>query len=375
MQKEEIKTEIEEVFTYLHDHPEISWKEVETTKYIEKKLREYGCSIRTFQDCTGVVGELGAGLPVIAVRSDIDALWQEVDGEFRANHSCGHDAHMAIVLGVMMRLANKERIKRGTIRFIFQPAEEKGEGALKMVKEGVLQDVDYLYGVHVRPQQETEDGRATPAILHGASAHFSGAIIGEEAHGARPHLGVNSIEVAAALVNRLSQIHMNPMVPHSIKMTSIRAGGESSNIIPAKAYFSLDVRTQTNEMMDLVENEIKKASRFIGESFGATIEIAKRHALPAAKLDEQATEIMAAAISHCLGGHQCDSPIVSPGGEDFHYYALSDPSIHATMLGLGCGLQPGLHHPKMTFNREAIFSAIDILETAVEKTMHACIAK
>ncbi|KYD05741.1 M20 peptidase aminoacylase family protein [Bacillus atrophaeus] len=364
-----MKETIMDIFDHLHTHPEVSWKEYKTTEYITAKLEESGCRTRTFADCTGVVGELGEGSPVVAVRADIDALWQEVDGTFRANHSCGHDSHMTMALGTLM-LLQKQQLPKGTIRFIFQPAEEKGGGALKMIEKGVLDDVDYLYGVHVRPIQETQNGHCAPSILHGSSQHIEGAIIGEEAHGARPHLGKNSIEIAAFLVHKLGMIHIDPMVPHTVKMTKLQAGGESSNIIPGKASFSLDLRAQTNEAMEALIQETERACEAAAAAFGAKIELQKEHSLPAATQNKEAEAIMAEAITDIIGEEHLDEPLVTTGGEDFHFYAVRVPNIKTTMLGLGCGLQPGLHHPHMTFDRDAIYIGVEILANAVLKTFH-----
>ncbi|KAA6448959.1 M20 peptidase aminoacylase family protein [Bacillus atrophaeus] len=364
-----MKDTIMDIFDHLHTHPEVSWKEYKTTEYLTAKLEASGCRTRTFSDCTGVVGELGEGSPVVAVRADIDALWQEVDGTFRANHSCGHDSHMTMALGTLM-LLQKQQLPKGTIRFIFQPAEEKGGGALKMIEKGVLDDVDYLYGVHVRPIQETQNGHCAPSILHGSSQHIEGTIIGEEAHGARPHLGKNSIEIAAFLVHKLGMIHIDPMVPHTVKMTKLQAGGESSNIIPGKASFSLDLRAQTNEAMEALIQETERACEAAAAAFGAKIELQKEHSLPAATQNKEAEAIMAEAITDIIGEEHLDEPLVTTGGEDFHFYAVRVPNIKTTMLGLGCGLQPGLHHPHMTFDRNAIYTGIEILAKAVLKTFH-----
>ncbi|UOY87781.1 M20 peptidase aminoacylase family protein [Bacillus glycinifermentans] len=363
-----IKQKMISIFEHLHNHPEVSWKEYETTAFLKKQLEENGCRTQTFADCTGVIGEIGEGSPVVAVRADIDALWQEVDGTFQANHSCGHDSHMTMALGTLMTLKEQTELPKGTIRFIFQPAEEKGGGALKMIEKGILDDVDYLYGVHVRPVQETLNGRCAPAILHGASCHIEGTVIGEEAHGARPHLGKNSIEIAATLVHKLAHIHIDPMTPHTVKMTKLQAGGESSNIIPGKASFSLDLRAQTNEAMEALERETVIACQAVAESFGATIELHKEDSLPAAVKNEAAIAIMAEAISSVIGAGNLDKPLVTTGGEDFHYYSVKRPHLKATMLGLGCGLTPGLHHPMMTFDRDALFTGADILAEAVLKT-------
>lgn len=127
-----------------------------------------------------------------------------------------------------------------------------------MIEKGVLDDVDYLYGVHLRPEQEIGDGQACPAIYHGAAKFIAGEIIGEDAHGARPHLGQNSIEIGASLVNEIKKINLDPMVPYSAKMTKFHAGGDSGNIIPGKASFSIDLRAQTNKALEELTEKSRK---------------------------------------------------------------------------------------------------------------------
>ncbi|WP_442870369.1 amidohydrolase [Aneurinibacillus sp. Ricciae_BoGa-3] len=203
------------------------------------------------------MGELGNGSIRVALRADMDALWQEINGKWQAIHSCGHDAHMTLVLGVIKVLNKLAYQPAGKLKVIFQPAEEKGTGALKMMDKGILDDVDYLYGVHLRPIQELAGGFASPAILHGAAQLIRGEIRGTSAHAARPHLGINAIDVGGALIQELSKIHTDPLVPSSIKMTRFVAGEKSENIIPDYAEFTLDVRAQTNEIM----NQLLKCSK------------------------------------------------------------------------------------------------------------------
>src|SRR5690625_1011288 len=254
MMTESLSPQLKEVFQHLHTNPEISWKEYATTNYIQKLFEKENCKVTTFDDMPGLVVEIGNGKPVIALRADIDALWQEVDGTFQANHSCGHDAHMTIVIGTIWKMLQTVSLPTGTFRFIFQPAEEKGTGALAMVDKGIVDDVDYLYGMHVRPREELKNGKFAPAIQHGAACFIKGEILGEDAHGARPHLNANAIQVGSELFQHMNQIQINPMVPYSAKMTAFQAGGRSINIIPGKATFSLDIRAQTNDVMDdLVE--------------------------------------------------------------------------------------------------------------------------
>lgn len=356
------------IFRHLHNHPEISWQEYETTAYLADLLSRYGYRIRRFEDCTGVVGEIGSGRPVVALRADMDALWQEVDGLFQAHHSCGHDAHMTMVFGTLLLFHQNGYSPPGTLRVIFQPAEEKGTGALKMVEKQVIQDVDYLYGVHLRPVQELKNGTAAPAILHGAARFITGEIIGNEAHAARPHLGTNVIEVGASFVEELGRIRQNPMVPHSVKMTRFTAGSESGNIIPGRAQFSLDLRAQTNPVMDELTSRVYRIAGCLERLHGVQIRLTEEAYTAAAERNQEAEQLMAQAIRDVLGAEQLMEPITTPGGEDFHFYSLKNPRLKATMLGLGCGLHPGLHHPQMTFDHRAILNGIEILSRVVELT-------
>ncbi|WHY59733.1 M20 peptidase aminoacylase family protein [Cytobacillus firmus] len=366
---EELRPALEMVFTHLHEHPEVSWSEYKTTEFLQKFLECRGFKVQLFGDCTGLVVEVGEGSPCVALRADMDALWQEVDGKFQANHSCGHDAHMTMGVGAMLLLQKAGFPKNGKLKFIFQPAEEKGTGALKMIEHGVLDDVDYLYGVHLRPIQEIRDGEASAAIYHGAARFLTGEIIGEDAHGARPHLGQNAIEIGASFIHEIKNIHLDPMVPYTAKMTKFHAGSDSGNIIPGKASFSLDLRAQTNEVINALSEKMETITDYLSKLYGVKITLETKANVAAAEVDEEAQHFLEKAIIDVLGAGQLREPIVTSGGEDFHFYTLKKPNIKATMLGLGCDLQPGLHHPDMTFNREAIYSGVEILARAVMATL------
>jgi len=362
---QEVKPLIEEVFHHLHTHPEISWKEIETTKYIKRLFEDEDVHIETFDDSTGLVVTVGTGENCVGLRTDIDALWQEVDGVYQANHSCGHDGHMTMAIGALLVLKKIGIPKTGRLKVIFQPAEEKGTGALSFVNKGIVDDIDYLYGVHLRPIQEIGHGYAAPAILHGSAKMITGSIIGTDTHGARPHLGQNAIEVMALLVQAIHSIQVDPMVAHSAKLTMFQAGGESINIIPGNAVFSIDVRSQTNQVMVQLMERVEKAICSVAELSGVDINFDIVAEIAAAEVDETAVEMMAQAILKTVGEPFLVPPIVTPGGEDFHYYTLKRPSVKATMLGLGCDLSPGLHHPQMTFNRDSLLTGIEILVRTV----------
>lgn len=360
-----LKTTINQVFDYLHANPEPSWQEFGTTAFLKGFLEKYGFSVQTFDDCPGLVVEIGEGDICIGVRTDIDALWQKVDGIFRANHSCGHDAHMTMVVGAMLLLNEMNRWPKAKVKFIFQPAEEKGTGALKLIELGIIDDLDFLYGVHLRPDNELNDGEATPALLHGSAKFMNGIIKGEDAHGARPHLGQNAIEVGAALVNELNRVHINPVIPYSVKMTSFHAGGDTGNLIPGEANFTLDLRAQTNEAMDVLTNKVTHIVNSIALLYHVEISLSTTANVAAASVHEEAKSFMEKAIIDTLGHDKLKAPIITPGGEDFHFYTLRHPNLKATMLGLGCNLRPGLHHPHMSFNHDAIFKGIEILTRTI----------
>ncbi|MDO6450343.1 M20 peptidase aminoacylase family protein [Oceanobacillus profundus] len=362
---------LEDIFNHLHEHPEISWEERKTTDYIERLFQGKNCTIKRFEDSTGLVIDIGSGSPVIALRADIDALWQEVNGTFQANHSCGHDAHMTIVIGALLTILEEKKQFKGTFRFIFQPAEEKGNGALAFVDKGIVDDVDYLYGMHLRPIEELGYGQFAPAIEHGAAKFIQGHIKGHDAHGARPHLNANAIQVGTEFFQAINSIHVNPMIPHSAKMTAFHAGGKSSNIIPGNASFSIDVRAQNNEVMEEITEKIYRIASSLAQLHDVEIDLSVGANVAAAVLDQDAISFMRQAIVECAGDENLSPVITTTGGDDFHFYTIKRPALKATMLAVGCDLVPGLHHPEMTFNHNAIPKAVEIITCALYKTMES----
>ncbi|MGG3449184.1 M20 peptidase aminoacylase family protein [Domibacillus aminovorans] len=353
-----------EIFEHLHAHPEISWKETKTTAYISRLLQSEGVRSYTFDDCTGLIAEIGTGSPVVAVRADIDALWQQVNGEFRANHSCGHDAHMSIVIGSLLKL--KEEITQGTVRFIFQPAEETGTGALKMVSKGVVDDVDYLFGMHLRPIEEVPFGKIAPSVYHGAVAFLNGKVIGDDAHGARPYQGVNAIEVMSSLSRQLHTINFSPFEPYSAKMTRLEAGGQSLNIIPGSGKFGLDVRAQRNKILLELQKAIEHKIEQISLLYEVKIDYEWMDFTPAAEVSKDAEAFLRKGIIKVAGSEALAEPLITPGSDDFHFYTIKRPHIKAAMMGLGSDLVPGLHHPNMTFDRRVIKIGADVLAASVK---------
>ncbi|MFJ7365785.1 amidohydrolase [Peribacillus frigoritolerans] len=350
----------------LHSLAEPSWQEKRTSCYILKCLNEAGISVKTFQGHYGFIAEIpGISKKVVALRADMDALVQEVDGAVKANHSCGHDAHSTMVLYTALAIASSGIRPKHTIRFIFQPAEEKGEGALQMINDGVLENVTYLFGVHVRPSTEVPYMKASPVIVHGSAETIRGTIKGLQAHASRPQDGINVIEAAALLVQKLQQINLETDIPHSIKMTQFETNNKASNVIPETAVFAIDARAQSNDVMNELNRLAKEAVDQTMQLTETSISWSAEEFVPAATLNEKAIKLAEAAIGDILGTVNVVPVCVSQGGEDFHFYTAENPDITATMIGLGCDLKPGLHHPDMTFNLQALIYGTKILINTV----------
>lgn len=352
------------LWEHLHANPEVSWEEKETSAYLIKFFEDHGFRPVPFPSIPGFYVDVGNGSPKIGLRADMDALLQEVNGQLQPNHSCGHDAHMAIVTAVMLRLKKIESKLPGTVRAIFQPAEELGNGSVKVVEAGCVDDLDYLFGIHLRPQNELPYPHCAPGIQHGGCVFIKGKINGADHHGARPHEGVNAIEVGHAIQQQIKDIHTSPLVPASIKMTNFHAGTENLNIIPGKATFGLDVRAQSNTVMDDIKKKLTKIFTHLEQIYDVPIDIEFVDDVPAAIIHPEAEQIMGQAIIKVLGNDNFAPAIETSGSDDFHFYTLLRPDTKATMLALGADVKPGLHHPNMTFKKEAMENGVEILTTA-----------
>ncbi|MBO0997346.1 amidohydrolase [Bacillus sp. SD075] len=350
----------------LHSLAEPSWQEERTSSYIMKCLKKAGITLKKFQGHFGIIAEIpGISKKVVALRADMDALVQEVGGTVKANHSCGHDAHSTMVLYTALAIASSGIRPKHTIRFIFQPAEEKGEGALQMINDGALDNVTYLFGVHVRPSSEVPYMKASPVIVHGSAETIRGTIKGLQAHASRPQDGINVIEAAALLVQKLQQINLETETPYSIKMTQFETNNKASNIIPETAVFAIDARAQSNDVMNELNRLTKEAIDQTMEQTETSISWSAEEFVPAASLHEKAIKLAEIAIADILGKENVVPVCVSQGGEDFHFYTAHTPDLPATMIGLGCDLTPGLHHPNMKFNLEALIYGTKILINTV----------
>jgi amidohydrolase len=359
-----------EALAELHKIPEVGFQEVKTAAFLAAALEKAGYQVQTGLGGTGVTGLLPSGRPgpTVALRADMDALAHEVGGQNCAIHSCGHDAHCAMVLTAAEEIARRG-IAKGALKIIFQPGEEVLFGALKMIEAGAIDDVDMILGLHLRPIQEAKGGEATPGLFPGASCRVKALIEGVTAHGARPHLGVNAIDAAAAAICAVNAIRTDPLIPSSIKTTQINGGGPAANAIPAKAELIFDLRSQKNPVMDSMVAKVKTSVSNAAAAIGATASLEVLGGCPAAEYDEDMVALFAEAIEAVIGKDGLLPPITTPGAEDFHNYKQKKPGLKAAYMGLGVNLAPGLHHPEMRFEPEFLLNGVNILLYSVKKLL------
>lgn len=343
-------------------------QEFATSDYLAELLGGAGMNIDKFWSFPGFIADIGEGTPRIGLRADMDALLQDVAGETTAVHSCGHDANMAVVATVMLELAEQAEQMNGAVRAIFQPAEELGNGADLVAALGVTDSLEYLFGAHLRPQSELPAPCLAPSISHGACLFAYGTITGEDHHGARPHLGANAVEIALDISACLRRLKVDPQIPSSAKMTQLQAGGGNLNVIPGNGTFGVDLRAQTNEAMSTLRTGLVEVCRSVAASTGSEINLDFRDAVPAAIIGSKAEDALASAITATLGSDHLRPRIVTSGSDDFHFYTQRNPALQAAMLAVGANVQPGLHHPSMSFEAAALERAVGVLTEACRLT-------
>jgi amidohydrolase len=352
---------VQEVWDKLHAMPELGMEEVKTAAYLADELEKYGYTVIRNIGHTGVLGMLDSGKPgpSFGLRADMDALPFEKDGKPYAFHACGHDAHSAIVMAAAKRLA-ESGIQKGRLFILFQQAEEV-DGAAEMVQTGVLQKqgVEELVGVHLRPIHEAKLGQATPALKHGAMLDTTFEITGTMVHGARPHLGVNALDVAATAIMGINAIHEDPQMPFSIKATQCQTVGNVINSIPNQVILGVDIRATTNLMNHSLEEKLITIVKQAAAMYGTTAEQTFGSLTYAAEYDDELVELTRQAIVDVLG--EALPPLPTSGAEDFHYWSV-EAGIKTAFVGLGADLVPGLHDPEMHFDRKALDNGAAIFE-------------
>ena len=371
---EKIMPKVIEWRRHLHQFPELSNREFKTSKYIEEHLRGLGLEVRTGIAKTGVVAILKGALPgpVIGLRADIDGLpvKERVDvpfasketGEYNGQtvsvmHACGHDTHVAMLLGAAEVLSGmKDKIK-GTIVFIFQPAEEgapTGEegGAALMVKEGVLDNpkVDAVFGIHINAQTEIGQIKYKSGSFMASSDWFSIKIKGKQTHGAYPWLGIDTITTAAQIVgglqlivSRQSEITKSPVV---ITVGKINAGVRE-NIIPEELTMAGTIRTLDSAIQKDVHERIKLTATKIAESVGATAEVSiETKTLVTYNTPELVKKMLPSLEKSAGAGNVLETEWVT-GAEDFSFYGAKVPTFFFFVGGMPKGKNPkdtAAHH-------------------------------
>ena len=361
-----------ERYHHLHAIPEIGFQEVKTAAYLADQLESAGFAVtRNVGDTTGIVGVFDSGVagPTLALRADMDALGHVIDGVHCARHTCGHDAHSSMVLTAAEELLQEQAIKKGRLKVIFQPAEELGAGALAMIRGGAIDDVDILLGLHIRPAEECKKGQASPAIHYSASGTVEARITGVPAHGARPHLGVNAIQAAVSAIHTVNNIRLDPNMSCSAKATRFLCDSGVTNAIPADALICWDIRAQFNPVMDELKARVLQAVQNGVAALGAKVDAKLVKEIPAAELNDELTAVLTESIRETLGEAGVMAPIYTPGGEDFFFYTREKPSLKAGFWGLGVNAVPGLHHPDMHFDTDALENGVKILKIATKKLL------
>lgn len=331
----------------LHPMAELGFGVKNTADFVIAKLRAIGIEANRVGGTNGVLGIIRGAEPgpVLMLRSDMDALPFIEDGKTVAVHACGHDAHMAMLLEAASRL--KGKVRRGTLKLLFQPAEELLTGALRMIEEGAADDVDIAVGAHVRPVQDLKPGTLCAGVSYNGFAFPKVTVRGRLAHGARPHLGVNAIEAAAAVVFAIRSIHMSPDTHWTVVPSRIRAEGPM-NVVPPLCEMQFDVRAKENRVMAELLEKFVAAAKAGAASVGAEAEVEVGRIGPAPEYDPEIHEELASCIREL--GEGVLAPDCGGGSEDFNYFKSYRPSIRTGYIGVGVGAAPGLHDRHMDFD-------------------------
>ena len=343
-----------------HQNPELGNREFKTAEKIAAHLRSLGIEVQTGVAKTGVVGILKGGKPgpVVALRADIDALpikervnipfASKAMGEYKGEivpvmHACGHDTHTAILMGTAEILASIKSELKGTVKFIFQPAEEgppEGEegGAKLMVKEGVLENpkVDVIFGLHINAQTEVGKIKYRPKGTMAASDLYTIKINGKQTHGAYPWLGIDPITTAAQIIMGIQTIvSRNLNITESAAVISVGQinAGVRSNVIPEELTMTGTIRSLDSKVQDMMHSRLKKVVSSIAESAGATAEIKITNQTLITYNDPLLTEKMVPTLEITAGKDNVSITPAVTGAEDFSYFQEKIPGLYFFLGG------------------------------------------
>lgn len=360
---------------HFHENPELSNREDETAAYIADYMRSLGLKVETGIAHTGVVAVLEGSKPepVVGLRADIDALpvKERTDVPFKSTktatyleqqvgvmHACGHDTHIAMLMGAARILADMKDQLPGTVKFIFQPAEEgapPGEegGAELMVKEGVLQnpDVDVIFGQHINSQTEVGTIRYRPEGTMAASDRFVITVKGKQTHGSTPWTGVDPIVTSAKIIDGLQTI-----ISRQTELTKAAAvisvgkiqAGVRNNIIPEEAEMIGTIRTLDTGMQEKIHTDIRHVATTIGESMGAEVEVEIQKGYPVTYNDPALTEAMVPTLRQVAGSENVVLTDAITGAEDFSFFQKRVPGFYYFVGGMPKGMEPANAAPHHT---------------------------
>lgn len=359
---------IQQTFDTLHGMPELGFCEIKTSAFLADALVQFGYTVECNVGTTGIVAYLDSGVAgeSFALRADMDALPFVEDGKEIYVHACGHDANATMVLAAAKSAAERG-IKTGKLYIVFQQAEER-VGAVQMIETGKLDDIDSMVGIHLRPHTEAPLGYGISGLSHSATYFMKLDVKGSAAHGARPHLGVNALETAIAIVNLVNTIKEDVTVPHSVKATQMMTQGNSFNTIPDRCSVTFDLRSQTNDVADSVIEKIKCIAEQTAKANGTHIENIEINGVPAGELNDELTNMCHNAIETVLGQGKSLGRRFTIGGEDIHYFTKMK-GIQLGYIGLGNELSHGLHDRNMTFKQEALPSGYAILCNVIDQKL------
>ncbi|EOH92882.1 amidohydrolase [Enterococcus haemoperoxidus ATCC BAA-382] len=345
---------------HLHRHPELSFHEVETAKYIKKVLADFpNIEVSSLTE-NSVIAILKGNRPgkTIALRADIDALpiVEESDVDFPSEnpgvmHACGHDTHTAMLLGAIKVLSEMQDKIAGTVKFIFQPAEEEPPGGAKLLVEaGVMDDVDMVFGLHIAPNIPVGMVGTRKGPASAASDVFTLKIQGKGSHGSTPDLSVDPIMIGVEIINNLNNIVSRNISPFDNAVISIGEfnAGKTANVIPDTAQIQGTVRTNDKEIRQFIKKRIEGIVDSICKMYDATYDLDYLLGYSEVNNDSDATDIVMAAAEKVVGKERMFEAPKMMGGEDFSAYTDVKPGSFFILGGgtaaEGCGYMN--HHPK-----------------------------
>jgi hippurate hydrolase len=343
------QSEIQQIRRDLHAHPELCYEEQRTSDVVADKLTEWGIPVIRGLGVTGVVGIIknGTSERSIGLRADMDALpMQEINTFDHASrhpgkmHACGHDGHTAMLLGAAKHLAEHRNFD-GTVYLVFQPAEEGGAGAKRMIEDGLFEQcpMDAIYGMHNWPGIPAGHMSVVEGPMMASSNEFYLTIKGKGAHAAQPHRGIDPVMVAVQIAQSWQTIisrQKSPLDTAVLSITQIHAGS-ATNVIPDEAKMSGTVRTYTWPVLDLIEQRMGEIAQHTAAAFGAEAEFRFRRNYPPLVNHPAETRFAVEVMKEVLGAERVDDQVEpTMGAEDFAYFLQAKPGCYM-FIGNGEG--------------------------------------